>query len=63
MLNLEQIRAELQDKNVMKVHKATGVGYQTIRNIRDDAASNPTHNTLAALSEYLEGRRAAAAEQ
>lgn len=60
MLNLDQIRAELQDRNIMKVHKATGVGYQTIRNIRDDAASNPTHNTLAALSEYLEARRAAA---
>lgn len=40
----------------MRVAEATGLHYNTIREIRDNPDANPTHRVLAALSEYLESR-------
>ena len=54
MLTLDQIRARLRDSSPMKVSKACGVHYQTIRAIRDGVNANPTWRSVKALSDYLE---------
>lgn len=56
MLTLEQIRAGLSDRVPAKVAKATGVHYNTVREVRDNPEANPTYKVLAALSYYLESR-------
>jgi hypothetical protein len=42
------------DKRLEVVASAIGVHYNTLRAIRDNADSNPTHRVLLALSTYLE---------
>ena len=39
-----------------KVAKATGLHYNTIRDVRSNPHANPSHSTLKALSDYLEGK-------
>ena len=58
MLTLEQIRAELADRMTSKVAAATGLHPNTIRTIRDNPQANPTHQSLRALSDYLDRREA-----
>jgi hypothetical protein len=41
----------------IKVAEATGVHYNTIRQVRDNPNANPTHKVLLALSNYLESRK------
>ena len=55
MFSLEQIRAALDDRNVEKVAKNTGIHGVTIRAIRNGTNTNPTYNTLKSLSDYLSG--------
>lgn len=55
MLNLDQIRAALDDRNVEKVSARTGIHRNTIAAIRTGANDNPTYSTLKALSDYLTG--------
>ena len=57
MLTLEQIRAALQDRMPSKVAKATGLHYNTIRDVRSNAGANPAYTTLKALSDYLESQQ------
>ena len=57
MMTLEQIRDALSDRMPIKVAEATGVHYNTIRQVRDNPNANPTHKVLLALSNYLESRR------
>jgi hypothetical protein len=57
MMTLEQIRDALSDRMPMKVAEATGVHYNTIRQVRDNPNANPTHKVLLALSTYLESRK------
>ena len=59
MLTLEQIRAALQDRMASKVARATGLHYNTIRDIRSNPRANPSYTSLKALSDYLEGQRVA----
>jgi len=54
MLTLEQIRRGLADRVPGKVAAATGLHYNTIREIRDNPSANPTYKVLRALSDYLE---------
>ena len=56
MMTLQDIRNALQDRRLLMVAEATGLHYNTIKQVRDNAQSNPTHKVLIALSEYLEGR-------
>ena len=56
MLTLDQIRAALRDRRLGKVAEATGLHYNTIREIRDNPNANPTYKVLLALSTYLESR-------
>lgn len=57
MLTLEKIREALQDRRAAKVADATGLHYNTIREVRDNPDSNPSYNTVRVLSDYLEGRK------
>ena len=56
MMTLEDIRAALKDRRVDLVAEATGVHYNTVRQIRDNPDANPTWRTMEALSLYLEAR-------
>ena len=56
MLTLEQIRESLRDRMPAKVAEATGLHYNTIREVRDNPDANPTYKVMLALSTYLEGR-------
>lgn len=56
MMTLEQIRKALSDRMPSKVAEATGLHYNTIREVRDNPSANPTYKVLVALSDYLEGR-------
>ena len=56
MMTLEQIRKALSDRMPSKVAQATGLHYNTIREVRDNPNANPTYKVLLALSNYLEGR-------
>lgn len=53
MLTLDQIRAALRDRRLAKVAEATGLHYNTIREIRDNSNANPTYKVIKALSDYL----------
>ena len=57
MMTLEQIRDALSDRMPIKVAEATGVHYNTIRQVRDNPNANPTHKVLLALSNYVESRK------
>lgn len=54
MKTLEQIKTALTDRRVSLVAEATGIHYNTIRDIRDGRNTNPNYKTLKALSDYLE---------
>ena len=56
MMTLQQIKDALSDRSPMKVTKATGLHYQTIREVRDNPLANPTYKVLLALSNYLGGK-------
>lgn len=56
MLTLEQISRRLKDRRTDKVAEATGIHYNTVRDIRDNPHANPTWRVLSALSDYLEGQ-------
>jgi predicted transcriptional regulator len=55
MLNLDQIRAALDDRNLEKVSENTGVHRNTLAAIRTGSNINPTYATVKALSDYLSG--------
>ena len=56
MMTLEQIRKALSDRMPSKVAQATGLHYNTIREVRDNPNANPTYKVIKVLSDYLEGR-------
>ena len=55
MMKLEDIRGLLQDRRVSIVAKATGIHFNTIREIRDNENANPTYKVMTKLTDYLEG--------
>jgi hypothetical protein len=57
MMQLETIRKQLKDLRPARVAEATGLHFNTIREIRDNPNANPTHRALKALSDYLEARQ------
>ena len=60
-MNIEQIRKELQDRQLHKIAKATGLHVNTIRGIRDGFITDPRLSTVQALADYLEGKNNASA--
>ena len=55
VLNLEQIRTALDDRNLERVSENTGIHRNTLAAIRAGTNTNPTYATLKALSDYLCG--------
>ncbi len=56
MMTLESIREALKDRRVSMVAEATGLHYNTVRDLRDNENANPTYKVLKALSDYLESK-------
>jgi len=56
MMTLEQIRKALADRMPVKVADATGLHYNTIRDIRNNRNANPTYKVMLALSNYFESK-------
>lgn len=57
MMTLEQVRQALADRRIPVVSDATGLHYNTIKNIRDGLTIDPGSSTLKKLSDYLEPRQ------
>lgn len=55
MLTLEQVKERLKDRRLDMVSESTGLSVGTVARVRD-GKGDPTLKTLAALSDYLEGR-------
>lgn len=53
MMTIEEIRRRLADMRPKRVAEATGLHYNTVREIRDNPNANPTYRAMKALSEYL----------
>lgn len=54
-MTIEQIVKALADRNLMAVSTATGIGYQTVRNIARGITKDPHYSVYKALNDYLKG--------
>jgi len=54
MLTIEEIRNMLLDRRLAMVADATGIHYATIQAIKSGRVTNPSYETVKALSEYFE---------
>lgn len=54
-MTLPSIRDALKDRRLQVVADATGIHYNTLKNIRDNPKANPTWEVLRAVSDYLGG--------
>jgi len=54
MLTLRQIKDALDDRMLTKVADATGLHYNTLRELRNNPDANPTYKVMLAVSDYLE---------
>jgi len=54
-MTLDQIKQALQDRRLSMVARATGVHVNTLANIRDGRALNPTWRVMESLTRYLRG--------
>ena len=52
-MNIEDIKEALKDKRLSVVAEATGLHYNTLREIRDNPEANPTYKVLKLLTNYL----------
>lgn len=57
MMTLEEIRRRLKQCRIDLVSESTGLHYNTVRQIRDNADANPTYRVMRALERYLEGEK------
>ena len=55
MLTLEQISIKLQDRRLGLIVKATGLHYNTLRDVRDNSEANPTYKVIKLLNDYFSG--------
>lgn len=53
ILDLEDLVRMLKNRNIAEVSRATGLHYNTIRNIKIGANTDPTIDTVVRLTEYL----------
>lgn len=54
MLKLDEIREKLKDRNLMEIHRKTGIGYSNLHGIASGLKDNPTYKIIKKLSDYLE---------
>ena len=52
-MNIEDIKESLKDKRLSVISEATGLHYNTLREIRDNPEPNPTYKVLKLVSDYL----------
>lgn len=52
MMTLEEIKARLQDSHLPKIQFATGLSYNTLKNLRDGKGA--MYFTVVKLSNYFE---------
>lgn len=55
MMTLEEVRRQLQDRNLRAVQRATGLSYSTIYEIKNNKIFNPNYDTYKKLVDYLRG--------
>lgn len=55
MMTLEQIRTALADRRMNAVSEATGLHYNTVRDVIMNTDSNPTYRVVKLLNDYLVG--------
>ena len=55
MLDIDDIKAKLQDRVLSKVSASTGLSVATIADIRDGRQASPRYGTIKALSDYFNG--------
>ena len=55
MLTLEQIRHLLRDRNLRDVARESGLHYNVIYRLANDAVKNPSYETTKRISDYLTG--------
>ena len=54
MMLLEDIQEALRDRKIKMVAEATGLHYNTVRQLASSPDANPTYKVVKALSDYLE---------
>lgn len=57
MLDIHQIQKAIQDRRLGVMAEATGISRATLWAIREGKNENPSHKTIKAISEYLEGNK------
>jgi len=57
MLTIEEIRNLLLDRRLAMVADSTGIHYATIQAIKSGRVTNPSYETVKALSEYFEVKK------
>lgn len=57
VLDLEQIREKLRDRNLKEVSRQTGVGYNNLHGVATGSRNNPTYNVIKTISDYLENNK------
>lgn len=55
MMTIKDIQFALRDRRISMVAAATGLHYNTIKQVRDNPHANPSYRVLRLLSEYLLG--------
>ena len=53
MMNLNQVREALQDRNLTRVAEAVGLSYETVRRVASGKERNFSYSVIKALSDYL----------
>lgn len=59
LIPLERIQRLLRKEVTREVSRATGLHYNTVRNVRDGVQCNPTMRVMEALSQYFADQDAA----
>lgn len=55
VMNVAELRNALQDRKLNVVAEATGLSVNTLSELKNGRADNPTIKTLKALSDYFNG--------
>ena len=53
LLNLEQLRNNLQDKRLYVIAEKTNLTYPTLKGLADGTNNNPSYETVMVLSKYF----------
>ncbi len=57
MMTPQEISRALTTMNILRVHRDTGLHFNTLYRIRNGKIANPSFDTVKRLSDYLKGQR------